>query len=281
MGKSRPVSVAAMTLCLILGGETARAGEAPLQAGDNRFLAEAKTVSIDAKTTTWRARGQVSFPLAAEIRMKLQAAGLTVVEDEPGDLVLAVDYREERRGQYRVDLHGTEIIADIDLAHPRQGSLLHLTIRASSRPDAGSRPYLDAVEQFEANPYFYFLGEIVKDRIASQTDLSGTLIAALERMPEQGRTADDSSLMLPSETLHVTWARYDIIQELGRLKDPRAIPVLTRLLGHEDWRVRRVSAEALGAIGSRSARTAIEQASRLDRHREVREAATASLARMP
>lgn len=67
------------------------------------------------------------------------------------------------------------------------------------------------MEQFESNPYFYFLGEIVKDRIASQTDLTGTLVAALEQMPEQGRTADDSSLMLPSETLHVTWARYDIV----------------------------------------------------------------------
>jgi len=239
------------------------------------------TVYIDAQAATWRYRGRVSFPLLPALKTRLKDAGLTVVENpaDPHDLVLKVDYQEGRGREFRFDLYATDILAQIDLTHRDLGSLLRLTVRASSRyPESESRPYVDAVEQFETSPYFYFLGELIKARLKGQADVTETLIRALEGMPEQGPAADDHPLMLPSETLHVTWARQNAMRELGRLKDPRAVPVLTRLSQHPDWRIRLVSVRALGQIGSEPAKAEIERAARHDADPEVRAAADTALA---
>lgn len=246
-----------------------------------RPMPVSSAIYIDAQAVTWRYRGRVSFPLLAVLKTRLKEAGLRVVEtpDDPHDLLLRVDYRETRGREFRFDLYGTDIVAQIDLTHPDLGSLLRLTVSASSRyPESESRPYVDAVEQFETSPYFYFLGELIKERLEGQTDVTETLIRALEGMPEQGQAADEHPLMLPSETLHVTWARQNAVRELGRLKDSRAVPVLTRLSQHPDWRIRLVSVRALGEIGSEPARAEVERAARHDADPEVRAAADTALA---
>jgi hypothetical protein len=217
------------------------------------------------------------------LKVKLKDAGFSVVENEtdPHELLLKVDYREEKGEEYRIDLQGTNIIAHVVLEHPPDGSLLDLTIQASSQyPEFGSRPYVNALERFETDPYFYFLGWLIKGRLGSRTDMTATLIDALDRMPEQDVSTDNHTLMEPSETLHVTWAKQNTVKELGRLKDPRAIPVLAKLLAHQDWRLRQASVRALGEIGSEEARAAVEKTSRRDTDPEVRKTAAAVLAHM-
>lgn len=275
-----PLALGILSVLLLHAAPVPASESAPTLV-DLQRLPASPAVRIDAQAATWRYRGRVSFPLLATLKTRLKDAGLSVTESEdaPHDLVLKVDYREERGREFRFDLYATDIVAQIELTQPGRGSLLHLTVRASSRyPQSESRPYVDAIEQFETNPYFYFLGEIVSGRLQGQTDMTAILIQALERMPEQGQAMDDHSLMLPSETLHVTWARQNAMQELGRLGDPRAVPVLARLMEHTDWRIRLASVGALREIGSDPARAAIERASRQDPDPEVRSAAVTALA---
>ena len=80
-----------------------------------------------------------------------------------------------------------------------------------------------------------------------------------------------------AETGYAAAARDNTIEEVARLKDPRAVPVLVALLGDSDPRARRLSAKALGAIGVAESRTALEHAARTDRDPQVRSAAEAAL----
>jgi hypothetical protein len=270
-------------LLVLVGVGLAQPHERPSQEPDSQAVSAARTVALDVQTKSWRAKGRVSFPLLAALKMKLKEAGFTVVETpiDSHDLLLKVDYREERGEEYRIDLQGTNITAQITLEDPQLGALLHLTIKASSEfPEAGSRPYVNALERFETNPYFYFLGGLIKSRVTSRMDMTATLIESLARMPEQDVSAENHTLMLASETLHVTWAKQNTVKELGRLKDPRAVPVLSKLLAHQDWRLRLVSVKALGEIGSEEARAAVEKTARQDTDSEVRESAATALARM-
>lgn len=43
--------------------------------------------------------------------------------------------------------------------------------------------------------------------------------------------------------------RWKAAQELGRMREPRALSILVRALQDEDWRVRQKAAWALGALG--------------------------------
>jgi hypothetical protein len=247
-------------LCLVGVSTAAPVGERVLSDAEDQLVRQARVIYLDARSSTWRSRGRVSFPLVPSLRMKLESAGLTVVQNQadPHDLTLKVDYKEEKGQQFRVDLYGTDITCVVSLEHPELGALFHLAVQESSiYPESGSRPYLHAVENFETNPYFYFLGEFVRARIVSRVDTTGALIDALDRLPDQVPLINAHTLH-PSETLYVTWVRENTVRELGRLRDPRALPVLMKLLGHANPRVRLLSVEALGELRSVGSRSAIE-----------------------
>lgn len=65
-------------------------------------------------------------------------------------------------------------------------------------------------------------------------------------------------------------------EAMGDVGDPRAIPTLTRLLGHKVWAVREVAAQALGKIQAPSALTALK-AAQSDGDIRVRRAAKAAI----
>lgn len=251
------------------------------------LVRQAKSIYVEASTWTWRSRGRVSFPLVPSLRLKLENAGFTVVTDrtEPHDLTLRVVYREERGRQFRIDLYGIEIVCRITLDHAAQGTLLNLVIRESSTyQDLDTGPYVEVLHRLETNPYFYFFGDLVKGRVADRLDITGALVQGLQRFVshEPVEAPPNPADTLPDATiLHARQARDRAIGELARLEDPRALPVLTKLLWHRDPQVRISSLQALGKIGHSQARPAIELVARQDADREVREAAAAVLVFLP
>jgi hypothetical protein len=132
MAKRTGMALAFMTGLLMYpasGQPSDQVGPAP----EARQLSLAQTVYIDATTSTWRSRGRVSFPLVPSLRRKLAAAGFTVVQEETDahDLVLKVDYREERGKEIRFNLYGTEITCAVRLELLQGGTIMDLTIRES------------------------------------------------------------------------------------------------------------------------------------------------------
>ncbi len=282
-----------LAIGLLWGGLSASAGDRTLTDAEYERVRPAKTIYIDVAFSTWMPRGKTLADVAPLLRTSLASAGFTVVRNsaDSHDLTLEVDYREERGKQYKFDMYGTDITCGIRLEHPELGSLLDMTIRESSaHHESGTPPYLETLERFQTNPYFYFLGDFVKARVTSHLDRTGVLLQSLQRLMEnEHRRSDLHALdqghgmleMLQGETLYPQLVRENTILELGRLKDSQAVPLLTTLLGHSNRRVRLLSVQALGEIQAGEARPAIERVVQQDRDREVRQAAAEALAGLP
>jgi len=285
---NRRLLACAILGCLISGATVALAAEPTLTDEQVRTLSGAKAIYVDVAASTWMPRGRTLSDFAPSLRTKLASAGFSVVRDQadPHDLTLKVVYREEQGRQYRIDTYGTGITCVVHLEHGGIGPLLDLTIQESSTyPETATPPYLEALEKFIANPYFYLLGDLVKGRVVSGLDTTGALIEGLRRLAEHEPVKSDplkgEYLMLSDEVMFFTAARENVIQEVGRLKDPRAVPVLTGLLGHADPRVRLLAVRALRSISPVESRAAIARVAQQDKDREVRQAAAAALDGLP
>lgn len=274
--------------CLLSGATMAQAAEPTLTDEQVQILGRAKTIYVDVVASTWMPRGRTLSDVGPSLRTKLASAGFTVVRNQTDrhELTLKVLYREEQGRQYRIDTYGTDITCVVQLEHAGIGPLLNLTIQESSTyPETGTPPYLEALEKFVVNPYFYLLGDLVREWVVSGLDTTGALIEGLKRLAEHEPVKSDplkgEYLMLSDEVMFYTSARENVIQELGRLKDPRAVALLTKLLRHSDPRVRLLSVRALRSISAVASRSAIECVAQQDKDREVRRAAAAALAGLP
>ena len=281
-------------LCLVMRPPVAPAEEQMVGGAERQLVDRATTVYVDATSSTWRSRGRVSFQVVPSVRMKLQSAGFAVVQNQtdPHDLTLKVEYREERGSQFRIDLYATDISLVASLEHPTEGQLLRLTIRESSGlNEMGNAPYLQVLQRLETNPYFYFLGDIIRGHVVSRLDMTGALIEGLERIEAKDQSILMSPLgdQLPAaestlptfESHYARLAREKTIHELGRLQDPRAVPVLVTLLEHPDPGVRLASVRALQSMREVKSLSAFERLAEKDSDHEVRAAAKAALASPP
>ena len=269
-------------------GPTIWADERALTDEEFQVLRVAKTIYIELTTTTWMPRGRTMTLIEPNLRTKMESAGFTVVRDptDAHDLTLRVEYHEKRGQQIRVDMYVTNITCLFGLEHVSLGPLLRMTIRESSTyPGTGTPPYLEVLEKFEASPYYYFLGDVVRGRVVSRLDTTGGLIEGLQRLAPQGPPADDDlgfeHSLLARETLYAMLARENTIHEFGQLKDARAVPVLTSQLRHSRRQVRLLALEALGAIQAAESRPAIERVAQDDKDEAVRQAAAAVLGSLP
>jgi hypothetical protein len=250
-------------------------------------------IYLDVQASTWRPRGRVSFGIIPSLRMKLASAGFAVTQapENPHDLTLTVEYREERGKQISLNLFGTEITCAILLDHPQQGRLLFTKIHESpGYAELVTAPYVEVVEKFQANPYFYFLGDLIRGRVDAHLDTTSALIQALDRHIDRERhpraATSFDTLESPAETfsdfdLHFSaLAQENAVEELGRLKDSRAIELLKTLMFHSDTRTRLRAVLALGEFDAPSLAPAMARVVRADSDAGVRDAAKAVLTRL-
>jgi hypothetical protein len=261
----------------------------PSTAGmDQKFV-----IYLNVQTSTWRLHGRISFGIIPSLRMKLASAGFVVTQapEDPHDLTLTVEYREERGEQISLNLFGTEIICVLLLDHPQQGRLLSTMIHESPAYAAlVTAPYVEVVEKFQTNPYFYFLGDLIRGRIDAGLDMTGGLIHALARQIDRQRdtragtpldTLESPAETFPDLDLHyAALAQENAVEELGRLKDGRALELLKGLMFHPDSRTRLRAVLALGEFNAPSLVPAMARAVRADSDAGVRNAAKAVLTRL-
>jgi HEAT repeat protein len=251
----------------------------PMAAGDRVLY-----LTLDA--STWRPRGRISFGIAPTVRLKLASAGLSVTEDPatPHNATLKIDYREERGKQISINLYGTDITCLVRLDGPQDKETLDLVIHESpSYTDLTDAPYVEVVEKLQANPYFYFLGEIVRERMQTHIDTTGALILALDRQfdrelhPQPATPLD--TLVSPAETFpdldvhYAAAAQQNTVDELGRLKDSRAVDLLTRLTAHANRLTRLRAVVALGQFDDPSIPPVMTRVAEVDSDAAVRDAA--------
>jgi HEAT repeat protein len=153
-----------------------------------------------------------------------------------------------------------------------------------------SAPYVEVVDMFQANPYFYFLGDLIRGRLDAHLHPAGALIQAVgrqfarEKQPRNESPLD--TLESPAETfpdldlLFAAAARENAIEELGRLKDPRAIGLLEQLLFHPDRGTRLRAVLALRELDATTVVPAMRRVVQTESDTDVRDAAAAALTRL-
>lgn len=215
------------------------------------------SVLVEVRTATWKPRGRVLFDVKATVRNKLSGVGFPIVRDaeQPHDLTLKVDYREERGRQYDVTAYQTIVTGRFRLEGQGSTPLLELSVQERSAEQlGGTPPYIDAIQRFETNPSVFFLGDIVRERLQGERGRAPALMAGLRRVLRKDASRIDPlsapHTMMAAESSLPRVARHRAIRELGRLGDPRAVPFLRELLSHDDPAIRQTAGQALAAIES-------------------------------
>lgn len=250
-------------------------------------------IYLDVQASTWRSRGRVSFGIVPSLRMKLISAGFAVTQDpeSPHDLTLKVDYREEKGKQITFSLSGTEITCVMILDSPQLGRVVFPTIHVfPSYTGMVTAPYVEVVEKFQTSPYFYYLGDLVRGQVDGYLDSTGALIKAVDRHFDRERhppaVTPFDTLESPAETfpdvdlLFSGSAQENAVEELGRLKDARAIGLLEQLMFHPERGTRLRAVLALGEFDAPTVAPAMMRIVQTESDTDVRNAAAAALTRL-
>ncbi|HZS11120.1 MAG TPA: HEAT repeat domain-containing protein [Nitrospirales bacterium] len=280
----RPV---VLTICVLIAVPAAWPG--PFTAEQRQLLLASRSVYVAVEATTWMPKGRTLADVAPIIRRRLEAHNFTIVRspEEPHDLTLSVRYAEIRGKAYRIDDYATMIRCDLRLEHRSLGELWARTVEANSGDlQSGTPPYLEALEEFQTNPYYFFLGEFVRAATEGPIDTVEVLSAALRRLTvaeaiaaeQPERPVDPGHGMLFTESVYTDLVVDKTIEELARVHDPRIIDLLSDLLRHPDGRIRLASVRALAVAHDPGARVALERVAERDPTERVRRAAAAALA---
>lgn len=283
-------------LLVATGWTAASAGERPAtRASDGPPTMEQPValpaIYVEIATASWRRHQMAAVPLEPSIRVKLKDAGLTAVHErgDPHDLVLRVDYREARGRAVGIGEWDTTITCDIILEHVQRGPFGQWSIQAApQQSEAFPVTYIDTQYEFQSHPYFFFLGELVRRAAEQRPDTVDALTQGLtkvlrERVSSFGELSpanENPHGIAPNEMPYVPMAIQKTIQELGKLRDERALPVLVSLAKGSDVRFRVEAMQALGTLGAEGGRPVLEAAAGQDQDTEVRRAAVEALGRL-
>ena len=252
----------------------------------------APSVYVDVVAETWKTRGRLLYDIEGSVLRKLASSGFRFVrhQDERHELTLVVRYQEERGEQYDINAYGTVIHGRFHLDSPQSESTWQFTISETSNNSiSGPPPYLDALEKFETNPYYFFLGDILRGHIQQDLEPKGGLLFALERMMslegsliKTDRTGSSDRLKPPephampiSQELYAATAVRRSLDTYVDSGDRRVIPILFRLIHHQDPAVRIDAIEAFGSLYVTESRSDLLQLSQQDLDPEVRQVAKA------
>ena len=229
----------------------------------NRVWPDAPAIHIQVDAKTWKTRGRLYWDVEGSLIKKLKTTGFTIVrkEEDPHTFTLKVLYREEQGEQYGINTYGTVIHGTFFLDPPPNGSPWELNIsEASTNVISGTPPYLDALDKFYSNPYYFFVGEILRGTLEKGLDPRGGLIYALEgvRSVEPGERKESGTMSRDAGShLHTADSEREFYETRAILRaiddcvnngDRRVVPVLSQLLNHPDSEVRRRSLEGMASL---------------------------------
>ena len=252
----------------------------------------APSVYVDVVAETWKTRGRLLYDIEGSVLRKLASAGFHFVRDQEDrhELTLVVHYREERGEQYDINAFGTVIHGRFSLDSPQSEFSWQFTISETSNNSiSGPPPYLDALQKFESNPYYFFLGDILRGHVQQNLEPKRGLLFALERMMtmegsliKTDRIGSSDFLHPPephampvSQDLYATTAVLRALEKYVDSGDRSIIPILFRLIHHQESEVRIAAIEALGTLYVKESRADLLEVSQQDLDPEVRQVAKA------
>lgn len=253
----------------------------------------ANTIYVDVQASTWKTRGRLLWDAPADIRAKLIAVGFEIVREktQPHALTLTGSYEETRGRQFGINQYGTVLSGTFRIEHHEKGPLFEITIqeRATLTP-SGTLPYLDSLHNFLTNPYYHFLAEIVDGQVHRSQDAHRVFLKELRAnvARDTAPSVSDNPDWIPegihsmqqAHTLYEPVAARRAIGEFVQAKDDAIVAILPDLLNHPDVYVKVRSIRAFGDFRVLEALPLLRDLEKNAKEVEVRNAASATIARL-
>lgn len=247
----------------------------------------AQTIFLEVQTSTWKTRGVMFWDVKGSLILKLTDAGFDVVrkETDPHALTLTVDYQEKKGQPFAINRFGTVIEGVFRVSHHTEGPLFEIQIQETSEPSVrGTPPYLDVLHNFLSNPYYHYLGELVRGEVRGSQDPHAIFIDSLHADVVKIQNAEefdpvDSHAARPQHSMPLDKKQYApvavrrTIDELVQARDTRLVRILKTLLQYPDVYVQVRSVKAFGDFGATEAIPFLTNLSQQSQLVEVRSAA--------
>ena len=282
-----------MFMALMIVSDRALASVEYLTDLDAFPIRTANTIYVDVQASTWKTRGRLLWDAPADIRAKLIAVGFEIVREktQPHALTLTGSYDETRGRQFGINRYGTVLLGTFRIEHHEKGPLFEITIqeRAALTP-LGTLPYLDSLHNFLTNPYYHYLGEIIDGQVHRSQDAHRVFLKELRAKVARDvapRVSDNPDWipegihsMQQAHTLYEPVAARRTIGEFVQARDDSIVDLLPDLLNHPDVYVKVRSVQAFGDFGVMEALPLLRDLEKNAQEIEVRNAASATIARL-
>lgn len=277
-----------LTLSAVLGVQEVEMVEAqqvaaPAYSAQQReSLHTVRTLLLAGEVSTWLDLAEPPYNIAVTLKIKLERAGFRVVldPDQPHDAVLVIQYQESPGREYQRFEQGTTITCDLALRHKAVGTVQAYRFEAATTwPTPVGSLYWDAVQNLEENPYYYYLGELMKGWLGAQED-AGAVFSRMLRHPPMTISTDGGGSQPTGQVIANQEARLNAVRELGRLKDRRALETLWGLVAQPSVREREVAVAAIGDIGDPASLDRLTKLYETETDPEMRAAAEAAMTRI-
>ena len=253
----------------------------------------ANTIYVEVRTSTWKTRGRLLWDPEADVRAKLTAVGFQIVREkqQPHALTLVGSYEETKGRPFGINRYGTVLSGTFRIEHHEKGPLFEIAIQEGATfTPSGTLPYLDSLHNFMTNPYYHFLGEIVDGQIHRNHDaprvflkeLRAKVVPGVESSSDEAVWTSDRTMhsMQQAHMLYEPLATRRTIGEFVRAEDDRIVDILPDLLNHPDVYVKVRSVLAFGDFHVVEALPLLRDLKGNAKEVEVRNAASATIARL-
>ena len=185
---------------------------------DQTVLQNIHTILVTGTVQTWLDVPSPPYNVGVTLKLKLQDAGFQVVFDptQPHDATLRIAYEEYPSGQFQVLEQATAIRYDMKLVHDRLGKIFSHHFEAQPNAIPLGSLYWDAIGNLEEDPYYCFVGDLIRGLIDRGQNEQDMLMEVLVRPFTQKELVNAAGARGATQAIVQQRARLNIIQELGQ-----------------------------------------------------------------
>ncbi|MEX2490468.1 MAG: HEAT repeat domain-containing protein [Nitrospirales bacterium] len=248
--------VQTMTLpCSVLAIDEPLA-EPPQSEADRKVLQNIHTILVAGTVQTWLDAPAPPYNVGVTLKLKLEDAGFQVVfhPSQPHDAILHIQYEEIPGGQFRVLEQSTAIRYRMQLMHDRLGEVFSHYFEAEPSAIPLKSLYWDAIGNLEEDPYYCFVGDIIKGHIRQGQNKQDMLLEVLVRPFTSEDLVNSAGARGAAQETIQQRARLNIIEKLGHgvFHTPEAQATLWTMAGKAQPNERGAAITQLGKIGDSS-----------------------------
>jgi len=220
---------------------------------DQKILQNIHTILVAGTVQTWLNVPSPPYNVGVTLKLKLEDAGFQVVFDpkQPHDAILYIQYEEIPSGQFQVLEQATAIRYDMKLVHDRLGKIFSHHFEAEPNAIPLGSLYWDAIGNLEEDPYYCFVGDLIRGYIDGDQNAQDMLMEVLVRPFTQKELVNAAGARGATQAIVQQRARLKIIQELGQgaFHTPEAQAVLWTVAKKAQPTERGAAMTQLGEIG--------------------------------